>query len=121
MQQVALLTSSVLNRLVNDPARPFPSQDGLMLALILAEANEKIKPFREKVQKVIDDHSGTRQANGLITYAEETSKNLAEVEIVKLEGVQIEISGSKLSITPDWPKLTIGELTVLSPVIKKDT
>lgn len=88
------LISPVAQRLFTDSRRPFPVRDTFLLLDIV----QQIQDRAEKIK----------------------SKELTPEELKEFEEIELEYHGEKLTISDDWPKLSVQEAMILKPLIKEE-
>lgn len=115
-----LLNSPAAAKLFNDEERYFPITDALKIADILEQLKPKQKIYLDIMRKIIQRHNGTAHDNGAISYESLDDQRAAGIEIYEINQAEVEITGSKIKLNEEWPKLTLAEASVLNPIIEKD-
>jgi hypothetical protein len=115
---MALLSFGVKD-LISDACRPFPVKDAFRLAELLDLIEAKARVYREQIKSIIESHGGNIDNNGMVSYDSVDNRNTVEIKMGELDMVKVEIPWEPFESMGDWPRLTIQEALLLSPLVKK--
>lgn len=115
--QLMNFNSPVISKLLSSDNRQFPVDDALRLAGILDQVQAKVKLYRDQARKVVEQYGGSFDAEGAVKYRTAEIRSKVEAELEKLNAVEVEINGDKLSKTDNWPNLSIFEAMILRPLL----
>lgn len=93
-KEASILISPAAQRLFSDNRRPFPVRDTFLLLDIIRQIEDRLKPYRDKLQ--------------------------TEDDYKEFEKIEFEYSFNPITIKDDWPKLSVQEAMILNPIIKKE-
>lgn len=97
--------------------KDFPISAGFKILSIVKALGPSVEAYRLKYRQIIDAHGGKLSASGAVSFADPGDEALAAAEINELDAVELEYLGDKLTPNDAWPKLTIRETEILSPLI----
>lgn len=115
--QASAFTSPLISKLFSDESRPFPIEDAFKLSDMIQEIQKKASAYRAAVVKVVEQFDGIIADDGVVTYPNTEKQALAVAEVEKLNAVELEYPGEKLTPNDQWPKLSIAEATILRPLL----
>lgn len=115
--QAAMFNSPVINKLFDESDRTFPTDDAFRLADIIQQIHAKNKIYQEQARKIIDNFGGSVDDKGRVSYNEKKDALAAQMELEKLNMVEIELTGSLLKVTPEWPNFNLNEALILKPLL----
>lgn len=116
--QAQSFSSPIISKLLNDASRPFPVDAAFQLADIIQQIHAKTKIYYEILKETIISCNGKIDDKGCVSYPDPDDRDKAELELDKLNKVEIELTGELLTKTDDWPKLSLNEAIILKPLIK---
>ena len=117
--QLSMFNSPTVRNLFNSPDRTFPIEDAFALHALIEELQPKMKVYAKLMRQLLEKFGANPLPDGtinMIKVSQEDRKTLQE-EIEKLNSVEIEIQGETVTMKPEWPSLTLGEVTILRPLI----
>lgn len=118
MQKVKLidvlnLNSPILNDIFTGSSRVFKVKDAHELLKLAREGNKHIEVYKETLKKLMAQHDV--KFNATLTDVIGENKEAFNKDLKELQDTEVELNCDKLSITDDWPALTIAELSLLDP------
>lgn len=118
-QQAMALNSPVMQNLLNDHSRCFPTDTAFKLADILHQLGPRIQTYQTSLKAIAVKHNGNIQPDGRVDFKNPSDGQNAAKEIEALASIELEYTGEKLTMTSDWPKLTVAEAMLLRPLINE--
>lgn len=115
--QISAFNNPIIAKLLGSDDRRFPTADAFRLADIVSQIQPKTELFRTQAKKIIKDAGGDIDADGTVKYASPEVRFKVEVELKKLNDVEVEITGDLLTTTDDWPTLSVHEAMILKPLL----
>ena len=116
--EIFAIHSFGINNLFADSNRQFPAEVAFRLSEIVQATVPKVQLFQQEVQRITKENGGYDEEGKAKRFpTEEQEKNAAE-QIAILAALEIEILGEQVQLAPDWPKLTVQEMSALKPLIK---
>ena len=119
--QLSAFNSPVIASLFADPARQFPVQDAFRLSDLVQQIQTRLQTYNEHVRKTIKQGGGEIAKSGQVSYKNPEDQLKTQLEIDKLNEVEIELIGALVLITENWPKLSLAEATILRPITDGNT
>lgn len=119
--QASAFTSPTMAKLFNDENRQFPIEDAFKLSDMIQQIQTRLEPYMVSLRKIINMYGGIVADNGIVTYPNNEQRVKAEVEVNKLNAIEVEYPGDLLTPSEGWPKLTLAEATILKPILNGKT
>lgn len=112
--------SPVITKLLSSDSRQFPTDDAIRIAGFINQIQPMIKLYQEQARKTVEQFGGTIKKEGGVQYKDQETQSKVESELVKLNDVEVELTGDLLTKTDNWPNLSIYEAMILRPLINVD-
>jgi hypothetical protein len=108
----------IMQTLYQDSSRQFPAKDAFRLIDLVNQVQARMGAYNDAKLKIVQKYEGDiNQETGAIGYRTNKDRNAAMEEINELNSVEIEIPVDKIKYSPDWPKLTMAEASILDPLV----
>lgn len=115
--QAVAFSSPIMSALFNDKDRQFPTVDAFKLSDLFMQVETRVQAYRQKQRELIESNNGIIEKSGRVTYPTQGDELIVASELAKLNAVELEYNGSKLTMSDDWPNLSLAEATILRPLI----
>ena len=115
--QLNAFNSPIFKALIGDKSRPFPVMDAFRLYEITTSLQDKLSTYNKTVSELLTRHNVEVLPTGEVVYKEEDVRELVNGELKKLNELEIDIPGEKLTISETWPNLTLQEISILRPLL----
>jgi len=112
--------SPVITKLLSSDSRQFPTDDAIRIAGFINQIQPMIKLYQEQARKTVEQFGGIVKKEGGVQYKDQETQLKVESELVKLNDVEVELTGDLLTKTDNWPNLSIYEAMILRPLINVD-
>ena len=112
--------SPVITKLLSSDSRRFPTDDAIRIAGFINQIQPMIKLYQEQARKTVEQFGGIIKKEGGVQYKDQETQSKVESELVKLNDVEVELTGDLLNKTDNWPNLSIYEAMILRPLINVD-
>ena len=112
--------SPVITKLLSSDSRQFPTDDAIRIAGFINQIQPMIKLYQEQARKTVEQFGGIIKKEGGVQYKDQETQSKVESELVKLNDVEVELTGDLLNKTDNWPNLSIYEAMILRPLINVD-
>lgn len=112
--------SPVITKLLSSDSRQFPTDDAIRIAGFINQIQPMIKLYQEQARKTVEQFGGIIKKEGGVQYKNQKMQSKVESELVKLNDVEVELTGDLLTKTDNWPNLSIYEAMILRPLINVD-
>ena len=112
--------SPVITKLLSSDSRQFPTDDAIRIAGFINQIQPMIKLYQDQARKTVEQFGGTIKKEGGVQYKDQKMQSKVESELVKLNDVEVELTGDLLTKTDNWPNLSIYEAMILRPLINVD-
>lgn len=112
--------SPVITKLLSSDSRQFPTDDAIRIAGFINKIQPMIKLYQEQARKTVEQFGGIIKKEGGVQYKDQETQLKVESELVKLNDVEVELTGDLLTKTDNWPNLSIYEAMILRPLINVD-
>lgn len=112
--------SPVITKLLSSDSRQFPTDDAIRIAGFINQIQPMIKLYQEQARKTVEKFGGIIKKEGGVQYKDQKTQSKVESELVKLNDVEVELTGDLLTKTDNWPNLSIYEAMILRPLINVD-
>ena len=116
-QQLSAFNFKIINNLLDDENRPFPVTDAFRIADFIQQIQSKLQVYHERARKIILAAGGKVDEKGQVTYDSAKDFQAADQDIKKLDSVEVELTGESLTMSSDWPKLSLKEALILRPLL----
>jgi len=115
--QASALVSPAITGLFNDSKRTFPMNDALRMADMIEQIGQRIKAYRGQIKKLVNEHHGTVEANGMVRYEKPEDQQAFTEAVNSLNEEVLEINGYRVKPKKNWPDLSLTEATILRPIL----
>lgn len=112
--------SPVITKLLSSDSRQFPTDDAIRIAGFINQIQPMIKLYQDQARKTVEQFGGIIKKEGGVQYKDQETQSKVESELVKLNDVEVELTGDLLNKTDNWPNLSIYEAMILRPLINVD-
>lgn len=112
--------SPVITKLLSSDSRRFPTDDAIRIAGFINQIQPMIKLYQDQARKTVEQFGGIIKKEGGVQYKDQETQSKVESELVKLNDVEVELTGDLLNKTDNWPNLSIYEAMILRPLINVD-
>lgn len=116
-QQASAFNSPKITQLFEDDSAKFPVDIAFKLADMLSQIQSRLPTYHQKARKIVEGHGGKVDPKGLVTYPDFEKQKAAEIDMLKLNAVEIEIHGEPVKVDESWPKIGLAEALILKPLI----
>lgn len=116
-QQASAFNSNKITSLFEDDSAKFPVDVAFKLADILSQIQGRLPTYHKEARRIVESHGGKVDQKGFVTYPDFEKQKSAEVEMLKLNSVEIEIHGEPVEVDDAWPKIGLAEALILKPLI----
>lgn len=117
--QASLFQSDTIRYLLTSNDRCFPIMDAFRISDMIDQITSRFETYQKSIKKIIEENNGKIAEDGRISYADKSDEKRAFESIEVLNAVQIEILGDPIEISDKWPDLTLKEISILKPILKK--
>jgi hypothetical protein len=118
--QANALTSPVVINMFNNPEKSFPFVDAFKLSTLVSQLETSLAVYKKKVKELVEDCGGKILFNGQVIIEDEEGQKKFNETITAMNAEELEIVGEKVTVKADWPKLSLGETTILMPLIQPE-
>lgn len=117
VKQANDFNSPIIKKLMFSEERAFPVRDAYSILNLINQARFHLNGYNNTIKKTIEDNNGKILHDGKIKYPTVEDRNVVADVIENLNKTKIELVGNKVKLGPDWPKLTLAEVSILGPII----
>lgn len=115
--QAAAFNTQVIANLFSDQSRQFPIEDAFRLSDAIQQIQNRLPAYKNQLKKIIEENGGIVQPSGLVNYPDPKKSETAQQQIDRLNAITFEVQCDSVSISADWPKLSLAEATILRPLL----